>query len=105
MFSIVSKLQPTVVDANAENMNIIAVDEEQEVPETQNPVTSHLYIKPTHSTQPLDKEVVLRRIRQRKRVNKVKATFQALVSSPFSAKPDKVSVHKKKWADDAFAAL
>lgn len=106
MSSTVSKSQPTV-DSKDENMiagSSSAVD--QEDPETQNPVTSHLCIRPMHSTQTLDKEVVLRRIRQRKRVNKVKATLKALLSSPLpeSENPDKVSVHQKKWVDDAFAA-
>jgi hypothetical protein len=83
-----------------------AVDQEDPEPEleTQNPFTSHLYIKPTHSTQTMDKEAVLRRIRQRKRVNKVKATVKALLISPFTKNPDKVSVHEKRWVDDAFAA-
>lgn len=103
MSSMLSKFQPTESITTTNNNNY--VDEEQEVPETNNPVTSHLYIKPTDSTQTLDREVVLRCIRQRKRVNKWKAMVQALVSSAFSAKPEKaVSVHKKKWIDDAFAA-
>lgn len=96
----VSKSQPSCVDSKDENM--IAVD--QQDPKTQNPVTSHLYIKPMHPAQTLDKEVVLRRFRQRKRVNKVKATLKALLGSPFSEKPEQVSVPEKKWVDDAFAA-
>lgn len=103
MFSMLSKFQPTENITTNNNNNY--VDEEQEVPVTYNLVTSHLHIKPTDPTQTLDKEVVLRRIRQRKRVNKWKAMVQALVSSAFSAKPEKaVSVHGKKWIDDAFAA-
>ncbi|KAK3038170.1 hypothetical protein RJ639_029624 [Escallonia herrerae] len=50
-------------------------------------VTSHVYLKPVHSTEPLEKEVVLRRIRQRT-----------------DAKNNKVPVCKAKWVDDAFAA-
>jgi hypothetical protein len=76
------------------------------VDQQENPVTSHLYIKPKHPAQTLDKEVVLRRFRQRKRLNKVKATLKALLGSPFSEKPEQVSVPvpEKKWVDDAFAA-
>lgn len=70
------------------------------------PCTSHLYIKPTHPTEPLDKEVVLQRIRQRKRVNKLRAALEALFS-PFAQKPNKSSTPEsnKRWVDDAFAAL
>lgn len=75
----------------------------------QNVVTSHLLIKPTHSTQPLDKEVVLRRIRQRKRVNKLRAALESFFL-PFSQKPnnnDKACLPEtdKRWVDDAFADL
>ncbi|KAL8029951.1 hypothetical protein ABFX02_14G255800 [Erythranthe guttata] len=44
-------------------------------------VTSHIYLKPAHRTGNLDKAVVLRRIRHRKRINKVKAAVQALIGS------------------------
>ncbi|KAL2242052.1 UNVERIFIED_CONTAM: hypothetical protein Sindi_0323200 [Sesamum indicum] len=69
-------------------------------------VTSHLYLKPAHATGTLDKAVVLRRIRHRKRVNKVKSAVQALLSSPFASNADdkKTSVVRIRWADDAFAA-
>lgn len=109
MSSMVCKSQPSepTVDSKDETMIVInspAVDQEDPEAETQNPFTSHLYIKPKHSTQTMDKEAVLRRIRQRKRVNKVTATVKALLISPFSENPDKVSVHEKRWVDDAFAA-
>ncbi|BFG17871.1 hypothetical protein CerSpe_041450 [Prunus speciosa] len=85
----------------------ISLKEEQEDPAAthhghsiSNYVSSHVHIKPTHTSQPLDKDVVLRRIRQRKRVNRVRAALQALlISSPFSP-----PVHENKWVDDAFAA-
>ena len=80
-------------------------EEEGEEGETENPVTSHVYLRPAHSSQSLDKEEVLQRIRQRKRANKVQAAFQALVRLSSSSKPNKVSVPHKKWVDDAFAAL
>ncbi|KAL2504153.1 Uncharacterized protein Adt_19774 [Abeliophyllum distichum] len=79
-------------------------DDEQE--ENENPslgllnVTTHLYLKPAHTTDTLDKNVVLRRIRHhRKRVNKVKSAVEGLFRSPFDSNP------QIKWADNAFAAL
>ncbi|KAF3446252.1 hypothetical protein FNV43_RR11431 [Rhamnella rubrinervis] len=100
MSSMVSKTQTNSREAKA----IVTNDMVQE-PETQNPVTSHLYIKPTHSTEPLDKEVVLRRIRRRKRVNKLRAALEAFFS-PFLQKPNKASMPEsdKKWMGDDFAA-
>ncbi|CAN8302816.1 unnamed protein product [Cochlearia groenlandica] len=49
-------------------------------------VSTHLYIKRVPSTQALDKEVILRRIRQRKRANKVRSVFQLWLGLPFSSK-------------------
>ncbi|GFY93905.1 hypothetical protein Acr_09g0003510 [Actinidia rufa] len=65
-------------------------------------VTSCLYLKSSSSSssqtsEPLDKHVVLRRIRHHKRLNNIKSTFQALLST---------SEHK--WLEhehnDAFSA-
>ncbi|KAH7524031.1 hypothetical protein FEM48_Zijuj06G0075200 [Ziziphus jujuba var. spinosa] len=108
MCSMVPKSQPTntkyKTNPNPNNNNNNMVEEQEDPSETKEKVTSHIYIKPAHSIQPWDKEVVLRRIRQRKRVNKVRAALQAFLS-PFSAKPNRVSMHQNKWVDDAFAAL
>jgi hypothetical protein len=73
MSYMVCKSQPSepTINSKEEKMIIInssAVDQEDLKPETQNSFTRHLYIKPTHSTQTMDKEAVLRCIRQRKRV-------------------------------------
>lgn len=82
-----------------------AYSEEME-PETRNDVTSHIYIKPDKSsgTQQqrvsLDKDVVLRRIRHQKRVNKVRNALQALVTSTFSD----ATADERLWLDDAFSA-
>ncbi|KAI3460272.1 hypothetical protein Pfo_016935 [Paulownia fortunei] len=101
MCSLLSKKQP---NSNSE----IGNNKEEDQQEEENPglVTSHLYLKPAHTTGTLDKAVVLRRIRHRKRVNKVKSAVQALLSSPFASNTDdkKTSVHLIRWADDAFAA-
>lgn len=64
-------------------------------------VSSHLFLRPTHTTETLDKDVVLRRIRHRKRVNSVKSALKGFMGCPVSSKPHQVSV---KWVDDAFAA-
>ncbi|KAK3231519.1 hypothetical protein Dsin_003400 [Dipteronia sinensis] len=78
-------------------------EEDQEVnQESLNYVSSHLYLRPTHTSETLDKDVVLRRIRHRKRLNKVRNALQGFLGwSVPTNKTDKVSV---KWLDDAFAA-
>lgn len=55
----------------------------------------------------MDKDVVLRRIRQRKRVNKFRSALQALVTSPFSKNTiqPSSSSSSSSWLDDPFAAL
>nr|XP_009397306.1 PREDICTED: uncharacterized protein LOC103982190 [Musa acuminata subsp. malaccensis] len=66
-----------------------------------NPVTSCLYLKPDAERRSLDRAVVLRRIRYRKRVNQFRA---ALVSF---LKP-KIAVEKDgdpdAWLHDAFSS-
>ncbi|ERN17670.1 hypothetical protein AMTRI_Chr13g125040 [Amborella trichopoda] len=49
-------------------------------------------------SQPLDKEIVLRRIRQRKRINKVRNVIQSFLSQPFSGDPANIP------ASDAFSS-
>ncbi|KAJ8772618.1 hypothetical protein K2173_027795 [Erythroxylum novogranatense] len=101
MASVVSH-KPQSKDSDAdETIDRYESVEDQENQETGNSVTSHVSIKPTHSSGTLDREVVLRRIRQRKRANKVRAVLQGLFGSSGSSKSDKVSA---KWVDDAFAA-
>ncbi|KAL9143718.1 hypothetical protein ABFS82_14G252500 [Erythranthe guttata] len=55
--------------------------EEDEKEEEIMVISSHMHLKPAHRTGNLDKAVVLRRIRHRKRINKVKAAVQALLGS------------------------
>lgn len=92
MNSLLSKKNP----ANS-NCRVETTEEEEEEGQQQ-VVSSQLYLKPT------DKEVVLRRIRHRKRVNKVKSAVQTLFSSPFASDNKTGSVTQIRWADDAFAA-
>ncbi|KAF9608877.1 hypothetical protein IFM89_011915 [Coptis chinensis] len=80
-------------------INNNSVDQEEE-PEIQPTITRHLYLKPTHSTETLEKDAVLRRIRHCKRVNKVQNALQAMFGSPFSGG----STVDKTWLEDAFSA-
>ncbi|KAI3895358.1 hypothetical protein MKW92_027796 [Papaver armeniacum] len=91
-------------------------EEQDDQLETVNPViSSHLFLKPTHTSQSLDKDVVLRRIRQRRRATKVRNAFQSFLTFPkFSSKTvaatdankdnGSSTHHQVKWLDDAFAA-
>lgn len=65
-------------------------------------VTRQLCIKPTHGSEKLDKEVVLRRIRHRKRMNKIRSAVGGFL---FSTTTSDAAAQGKKWVDDAFAAL
>ncbi|CAJ1973347.1 unnamed protein product [Sphenostylis stenocarpa] len=65
-------------------------------------VTRQLCIKPSHNSEKLDKEVVLRRIRHRKRMNKVRSALGGFL---FSTATTDAAAQGKKWVDDAFAAL
>ncbi|KAA8531768.1 hypothetical protein F0562_006515 [Nyssa sinensis] len=77
-----------------------------------NLVTTHLYLKSSSSTQTsqtLDKDVVLQRIRHHKCLHKVRSTFQALASSSSyssSGKAGTISDLEHKWLElnDAFSA-
>lgn len=58
------------------------------------PVSNQLFLK--SSSKSLDKQLVLRRIRHRKSLNKVKTAFEALLGTPQS---------QSQWLqDDAFSA-
>ncbi|OIT38788.1 hypothetical protein A4A49_10332 [Nicotiana attenuata] len=71
-------------------------------------VTSHICLKPPHTTGSLNKDVVLRRIRHRKQVNKLKSATQSFLGFPFktsSKNENKVTNSQMiRWVDDAFAA-
>ncbi|KAI3439678.1 uncharacterized protein J3R85_004516 [Psidium guajava] len=86
-------------------------EEEKEITTDNVVVTSHVHLKPAHSSQVLDRDTVLRRIRLRKRMNRFRASVQSLLgSSPGTSatvkKAEKASVtsNTKRWIDDAFAA-
>lgn len=104
MCSLVSEKQ---LNSNSEVEKHKEEDQQEEENHLAGFVTSHLYLKPAHKTGTLDQAVVLRRIRHRKRVNKVKSALQTLISSPFASTTtdnNKSSIPQIRWADDAFAA-
>ncbi|CAN6898378.1 hypothetical protein Bca4012_092238 [Brassica carinata] len=70
--------------------------------ETPDFVSTHIYIRRIPSTQALDREVVLQRIRQRRRANKVRSVFQLLFRFPFLSK--KHEVNNDHDEDDASTA-
>jgi hypothetical protein len=100
MSSLVSKSQSSLSKPEDINNSTNTHTKDQEI--LINSVTSFIYLKPVHSTETRDKEEVLQRIRQRKRVNKVRDRLQGFLGWLFSSKSEnEVSV---KWVDDAFAA-
>ncbi|KAJ7966685.1 Histone-lysine N-methyltransferase [Quillaja saponaria] len=115
MSSMVPKSQSTVITnkdgATEEEYYYCHCEGERDDQRTVIPVTRHLSIKPTHSSEILNKEVVLRRIRQRRRVNTVRAALKSFLRAPTPSSTNittdnEVSVvHDIKWVDDAFAAL
>lgn len=68
---------------NDKGKNKIKIRDNIEIPDF---VSTHIYIKRTHTTQTLDREVILRRIRQRSHSNKVRSVFQLLFGLPFLSK-------------------
>ncbi|GAA0160336.1 hypothetical protein LIER_16915 [Lithospermum erythrorhizon] len=107
MASITSKKQQyaaTPLGAEENNIEFLLDEEANENNNKSLKVTSHLYLKPAHTTATLDKETVLRRIRQRKRANKAKGFFQRLISYTFATKNEKGSSSQIRWVDNAFAA-
>lgn len=73
----------SLAKSNNEGKNKIKIPQDNETPDF---VSTHLYIRRIPSTQALDREVVLRRIRQRRRANKVRSVFQLLFRFPFLSK-------------------
>lgn len=73
----------SLAKSNGKSKNKNKIPQDNETPDF---VSTHLYIKRIPSTQALDREVVLRRIRQRRRANKVRSVFQLLFGFPFLSK-------------------
>ncbi|CAH1435025.1 unnamed protein product [Lactuca virosa] len=94
------------IAANDLQEDVFIEDEDEEEDSTAGAgVTRHLYLKPTHATGTLNKQVVLRRIRHRKRMNMVRSTVNSLFASISAATPTATSTSSKiKWIDDPFTA-
>lgn len=83
---------------------------EKELESVSMAVTRQVCIKPIENTRNLDREVVLRRIRHRKRMNKVRAAVGTILGTRSSTTANDTtggdaSLLGKRWVDDAFAAL
>ncbi|KAE9614348.1 hypothetical protein Lalb_Chr05g0226961 [Lupinus albus] len=98
MAFMISETQPGFSEKKMQNV------ENLEGKETENvgAISSQLHLKPSLSSsskaskpQSLDKQVVLRRIRQRKSYNKVKSVLQALVGK--SEANNSASSQESKW--------
>ncbi|KMS96585.1 hypothetical protein BVRB_8g201550 [Beta vulgaris subsp. vulgaris] len=81
---------------------------EADAPTNPSYITSQICLKAIHPSQKMDKDVILRRIRHRKRVNKVKNAVEALFKFPYTSaattnlKEDRVEF--QGWVNDAFTA-
>ncbi|CAK8568958.1 unnamed protein product [Lathyrus sativus] len=89
--------------SNEKRLEVGAEEDEESVMS----VTSQLSMKPIENCKNLNKEVILRRIRHRKRMNKVRAAVGGIFRgfSKDSGDGGEGSVQQKRWVDDAFAAL
>ncbi|KAF9678406.1 hypothetical protein SADUNF_Sadunf07G0031700 [Salix dunnii] len=92
MASKISKSQQSFSETEKSNQNHPEVEDEQALA---CPISSQLHLKP--SVHSMDKDVILKRIRHRKRSNKVKNAFQTLATFTSS---------QRKWLDpdDAFSS-
>ncbi|GAB4825571.1 hypothetical protein Ancab_008445 [Ancistrocladus abbreviatus] len=102
-----SQKQPSITEGDQKLKQL-----EEEDDEDIQAITNRLVLVKPGQANKLDKDIVLRRIRHRKRVNRLKNAAHALFTSPFSAttsskssKPEMASdVKPQRWVDDAFAA-
>ncbi|KAF9682332.1 hypothetical protein SADUNF_Sadunf05G0098100 [Salix dunnii] len=100
MSFMVSKPQQSFSENEKLNLNHPEVEDSRVLT---GPVSSQLHLKP--SVHAMDKDVILKRIRHRKTVNKVKKTLQALAASSLDQE-NMASAYQQKWLDpqDAFSS-
>ena len=71
-------------------------------------VTSRLYLyRPGHGAGPLEKDAVLRRIRHRRRANRLQDTLRSLLvqqKQQAAPEPDGDGKRPVTWLDDAFSS-
>lgn len=96
----VSKAQQSFSENEKLNLNHSEVEDNQVLT---SPVSSQLHLKP--SAHAMDRDVILKRIRHHKTVNKVKKTLQALAASSLDQE-NMASAYQQKWQDpqDAFSS-
>nr|XP_048335980.1 uncharacterized protein LOC125423973 [Ziziphus jujuba var. spinosa] len=99
MAFIISKAQSSLseVQSNGRLNHEKDGKDSSESPDTGSHITSELYLR--SSSKSLDKDVVLRRLRQHKSLNKIKGAFQALLSSSSEHANYADSVQQQKWVD------
>ncbi|XP_062204743.1 uncharacterized protein LOC133906760 [Phragmites australis] len=69
------------------------------------PVTSCLYLhRPGPGAGALDKDAVLRRIRHRRRANRLRDTLRSMLQAPPPEPDIKNGERQLAWLDDAFSA-
>ncbi|KAL5752814.1 hypothetical protein ACOSP7_023005 [Xanthoceras sorbifolium] len=108
---LISKAETSSFSNSDQKMNLNHSEDHKDTKESSvSPVSTQLYLKSSSaaastqsSTEALDKEAVLRRIRHRKRLNKVKSAFQGLVSSSSSGQTGN---EEHKWLEhyDVFSS-
>lgn len=74
MAFMISRSQPSFSDAGN-------VDHKHNQPPAPPIITTHLQLKSSPESKTMDKQVVLKRIRQHRSINNIKSAFQALLSS------------------------
>ncbi|KAJ6304910.1 hypothetical protein OIU78_020457 [Salix suchowensis] len=101
MSFMVSQAQQSFSENEKVNLNHPEVEDNQVL--STSPVSSQLHLKP--SAHAMDRDVILKRIRHHKTVNKVKKTLQALAASSLDQE-NMASAYQQKWQDpqDAFSS-
>ncbi|KAG5245641.1 hypothetical protein IMY05_005G0106300 [Salix suchowensis] len=101
MSFMVSQAQQSFSENEKVNLNHPEVEDNQVL--STSPVSSQLHLKP--SAHAMDRDVILKRIRHHKTVNKVKKALQALAASSLDQE-NMASAYQQKWQDpqDAFSS-
>ncbi|KAJ6919508.1 hypothetical protein NC651_013460 [Populus alba x Populus x berolinensis] len=100
MSFVVSKAPQSFSENEKLNLNHREVEDNQVLT---NPISNQLHLKP--AVHAMEKDVILKRIRHHKSVNKVKKAFQALAASSLDQE-NMASAYQQKWLDahDAFSS-
>ncbi|KAJ1419092.1 hypothetical protein SESBI_15360 [Sesbania bispinosa] len=91
-------------ESESEKARLDHLEDKDSATATAGAISSQLHLKsPKASSETLDKQVVLRRIRHRKSINRIKSAFEGLRGS---TEGKTASAQEQKWLeqDDAFSA-